>query len=268
MENESSVSSKSLLFSIVKYSIATIINALIYGVSLLCVSWFVDPDVYGQVDIFASTTTLIMNICILGMDQSFIRFFNEPPKPLDKNSLFGACFGFSSVVLLITCLISCIFFPQRVLGIFFADELATKYLWMLFANAFFSMIGRYINILYRMDGKIVLYTVESVANQFFTKLFFLFGTAVKRDFDTLVLFMLIGMGGFALVFLFLNIKRISISPKILFSEANKQLLPYGLALAPTAIMLWLNSLFSKVYISKTIGKGPAGVFSMVSTLAN
>ena len=268
MENESSVSSKSLLFSIVKYSIATIINALIYGVSLLCVSWFVDPDVYGQVDIFASTTTLIMNICILGMDQSFIRFFNEPPKPLDKNSLFGACFGFSSVVLLITCLISCIFFPQRVLGIFFADELATKYLWMLFANAFFSMIGRYINILYRMDGKIVLYTVESVANQFFTKLFFLFGTAVKRDFDTLVLFMLIGMGGFALVFLFLNIKRISISPKILFSEANRQLLPYGLALAPTAIMLWLNSLFSKVYISKTIGKGPAGVFAMVSTLAN
>ena len=45
-------------------------------------------------------------------------------------------------------------------------------------------------------------------------------------------------------------------------------MPYGLALAPTAIMLWVNSLFSKVYIAKTIGNGPAGVFSMVSLLSN
>ena len=258
----------SFLVSIFKYSIATWINFLIYGFSLLIVAWFVDPEVYGPVDIFISTSTLFMNVCILGLDNSFIRFFNEPPAPLDKDKLFGACFGVSSLFLFLTAVITCVFFPQKALKIFFTDPLNNIYLALLFLNAFMSMIGRYVNILYRMDGNIKLYTLESVAMQFFSKLFFLVGVIFSATFKNLVLWELAGMALFSICFLIPNIKRVSFSPAVLFSKANRRLLPYGLALAPTAVMLWLNSLFSKVYISKTIGNGPAGVFSMVSLLSN
>ena len=258
----------SFLVSILKYSIATVVNFLIYGISLLLVAWLVDPAVWGQVDIFISTSTLFMNICILGLDQSFIRFFNEPPHPLDKTGLFGACFGLSATVLAITCLISCVFFPQQVLSIFFTDPLDNIYLAMLFLNAFMATIGRYMNIMYRMEGNIKLYTLESVAMQFFSKMFYLVAVFINPSFENMVLWAVGGMCIFAFVFLWPNRKWVSFSPKILFSQANRQLMPYGLALAPTAIMLWLNSLFSKVYISKTIGNGPAGVFSMVSLLSN
>ena len=268
MEEKSSMSPMSFLASILKYSIATLVNFVIYGVSLLLVAWLVDPAVWSQVDIFISTSTLFMNICILGLDRSFIRFFNEPPSPLDKNSLFGACFGLSTVVMLVTCLVSCIFFPQKVLSIFFVDPLDNIYLALLFLNAFMSMIGRYINIMYRMDGSIKLYTIESVAMQFFSKMFYLVAVFFNPTFENMVLWVIIGMAIFSFVFLWPNRSRVSFSPSVLFSKANRQLLPYGLALAPTAIMLWLNSLFSKVYISKTIGAGPAGVFSMVSLLSN
>ena len=265
---KSSMSPVSLLVSILKYSIATVINFLIYGISLLLVAWLVDPAVWGQVDIFISTSTLFMNICILGLDQSFIRFFNEPPHPLDKTGLFGACFGLSGLVLAATCVISCVFFPQQVLGIFFTEKMGSIYLAMLFLNAFMAMIGRYLNIMYRMEGSIKLYTLESVAMQFFSKMFFLVAVFINPDFESMVLWFTIGMCLFAFFFLWPNRKWVTFSPKVLFSKANRRLLPYGLALAPTAIMLWLNSLFSKVYISKTIGNGPAGVFSMVSLLSN
>ena len=139
MEEKSSLSPVSLLVSILKYSIATVINFLIYGISLLLVAWLVDPAVWGQADIFISTSTLFMNICILGLDQSFIRFFNEPPQPLDKYSLFGACFGLSGLVLIITAVISCVFFPQQVLGIFFTEKMGNIYLAMLFLNAFMAI---------------------------------------------------------------------------------------------------------------------------------
>ena len=258
----------SFLVSILKYSIATVINFLIYGVSLLLVAWLVDPAVWGQVDIFISTSTLFMNICILGLDQSFIRFFNEPPHPLDKGSLFGACFGLSTVVLVLTCLISCIFFPQQVLSIFFTEKMGTIYLAALFLNAFMAMIGRYLNIMYRMEGSIKLYTLESVTMQFFSKMFFLVAVFINPSFENMVIWFTAGMCLFAFIFLWPNRNWVSFSPSVLFSKANKQLMPYGLALAPTAIMLWLNSLFSKVYISKTLGNGPAGVFSMVSLLSN
>ena len=268
MEEKSSLSPVSLLVSILKYSIATIINFLIYGISLLLVGWLVDPAVWGKVDIFISTSTLFMNICILGLDQSFIRFFNEPPHPLDKTRLFGACFGLSTLVLIATCVISCVFFPQQVLGIFFTEKMGTIYLAMLFLNAFMAMIGRYLNIMYRMEGSIKLYTIESVAMQFFSKMFFLVAVFINPSFDAMVMWFTIGMCLFAFIFLWPNRSWVSFSPQVLFSKANRHLMPYGLALAPTAIMLWLNSLFSKVYISKTIGDGPAGVFSMVSLLSN
>lgn len=268
MEEKSSLSPVSLLVSILKYSIATIINFLIYGISLLLVGWLVHPAVWGKVDIFISTSTLFMNICILGLDQSFIRFFNEPPHPLDKTRLFGACFGLSTLVLIATCVISCVFFPQQVLGIFFTEKMGTIYLAMLFLNAFMAMIGRYLNIMYRMEGSIKLYTIESVAMQFFSKMFFLVAVFINPSFDAMVMWFTIGMCLFAFIFLWPNRSWVSFSPQVLFSKANRHLMPYGLALAPTAIMLWLNSLFSKVYISKTIGDGPAGVFSMVSLLSN
>ena len=79
----------SLLNSAIYYSIATWINFIIYGASLLLVAWFIPAGTWGQLDIFISTSTLIMNICILGLDQSFMRFFNEPPSPLDKRGLLG-----------------------------------------------------------------------------------------------------------------------------------------------------------------------------------
>lgn len=137
-ENSSNISSKGLLVSIFKYSIATWANALIYGVALLLSARLILPAEYSQVDIFISTATLIMNICILGLDQSFIRFFNEPPKPLNKDSLFGACFGLSSLALIAVGIVSCVLFPKKVLGLFFTDPLDNYYLALLFINAFMS----------------------------------------------------------------------------------------------------------------------------------
>ena len=267
MEEKKGINPKDLLVSIFKYSIATWVNFIIYGASLLLVAWFIPADTWGQLDIFISTSTLIMNICILGLDQSFMRFFNEPPSPLDRKGLLGNCFGISTLCLAVTAVICCVFFPQQVLGVFFSEKMPNIYLLYLFVNAFMAMIGRYVNLVYRMSGSIKLYTLESVLMQFFTKVFFVLGVFVSNDLNTLVLFAVGGMTVFGIVFLFVIRRDITVTPSVIFTKANRQILPYGLALMPTAVMLWLNSLFSKVYIAKTIGNSQAGVFSMVSTLS-
>lgn len=267
MEEKKGINPKDLLVSIFKYSIATWVNFFIYGASLLLVAWFIPADTWGQLDIFISTSTLIMNICILGLDQSFMRFFNEPPAPLDRKGLLGNCFGISAICLAVTAVFCCLVCPQAVLGVFFSEKMPNIYLAYLFVNAFMAMIGRYVNLVYRMSGSIKLYTLESVLMQFFTKVFFVFGVFISNDLNTLILFAVGGMTVFGIVFLFVIRSEISITPAVIFTKANRQILPYGLALMPTAVMLWLNSLFSKVYIAKTIGNSQAGVFSMVSTLS-
>ena len=237
MEEKKGINPKDLLVSIFKYSIATWVNFIIYGASLLLVAWFIPADTWGQLDIFISTSTLIMNICILGLDQSFMRFFNEPPTPLDKKSLLGNCFGISAICLAVTAVICCVFFPQQVLGVFFSEKMPSIYLAYLFVNAFMAMIGRYVNLVYRMSGSIKLYTLESVLMQFFTKVFFVLGVFVSNDLNTLILFAVGGMTAFGLVFLFVIRRDITVSPAVIFTKANRQILPYGLALMPTAVML-------------------------------
>ncbi len=261
-------SAKGFLTSIFKYSIATYINFFIYGISILLVAWFVDTAVWGQLDIFISTSTLIMNICMLGLDNSFIRFFNEPAEPLDSFSLFSACLGLSSISLIITGTLSYLIFPEMIIDVFFSFNLGNVYVLLLFFNAFMNMIARYINILYRMQGSIRLYTIQSVLMQFFARLFFLFGAIFSAEFSNLILWAVGGTTAFSLVFLFSVRNNLSIKKEIIFSKANKQIIPYGLAIAPTAVMLWLNSLYSKVYIDATLGSELTGVFSMVSLLSN
>jgi O-antigen/teichoic acid export membrane protein len=268
MEEKTAVSAKSLLSGIFKYSIATWINFIVYGLSLLFSAFFLKREVYGPVDIFMSTVTLFMNICILGLDQAFIRFFNEPPEPLDKDGLFSACFGIASITLLAAAIICGVFFPSTVLGLFFSDPLGNIYLWLLFLNAFISMFGRFINILYRMDGNIKLYTISSVAMRFCLRVFYFAAVPFGANFKNIVFFETLGLIIFAIIFGALNFKRLNFSREILTTQANRQILPYGLALAPTAVMLYLNGLFSKVYVSKTIGKGPSGILSMDILLSN
>ncbi|MBR2027492.1 MAG: lipopolysaccharide biosynthesis protein [Oscillospiraceae bacterium] len=267
-EKKSGLNPLDLLVSIFKYSIATWVNFIIYGSSLLLVAWFIPADIWGQLDIFISTSTLIMNICILGLDQSFMRFFNEPPSPLDRRGLLGSCFGISALCLVVTGIFCFVVCPQALLGVFFSEKMPNIYVAYLFINAFMAMVGRYVNLVYRMSGSIKLYTLESVLMQFFTKVFFIFGALFSTELDTLVLWAVGGMTAFGLLFMFVIRRDITLNPNVLFTKANRQLLPYGLALMPTAVMLWLNSLFSKVYIAKTIGNSQAGVFSMVSTISN
>lgn len=267
-EKKGGIKPLDLLVSIFKYSIATWMNFIIYGLSLLLVAWFIPSETWGQLDIFISASTLIMNVCILGLDQSFMRFFNEPPSPLDQRGLLGSCFGISSICLIaagIFCFAVC---PQQLLSIFFSESMPNIYAAYLFINAFMAMVGRYVNLVYRMSGSIKLYTIESVLMQFFTKVFFIFGALFSVELNWLVLWAVGGMSFFGIVFMVVIRKDITLKPSVVFSSANRQLLPYGLALMPTAVMLWLNSLFSKVYISKTIGKSQGGIFSMVSTLSN
>ena len=51
-EKKSGLNPLDLLVSIFKYSIATWVNFIIYGSSLLLVAWFIPADIWGQLDIF------------------------------------------------------------------------------------------------------------------------------------------------------------------------------------------------------------------------
>ncbi len=256
------------LRSALSYSVATYVNFIIYGLSVLLTTYLMPPEIFGPVDIFISASTLIMNTAVLGLDQAFIRFFNEPPNGIGSKKLFTVCLFISASTLLILAVAASTLFNDLLIGLFFSEEMPSYITPLLFLNAFFLMLARYYNIAYRMEGNLKLYTIESVGMQFFSRFFYVLGAFVRPSFEMVVLFLTVGLAVFAIVFAAIRRDKLFPSKRSTSKETLSVILPYGLALAPTPVMLWLSSLFSKAYIGNIFGSAEQGVYSMVVLLSN
>ncbi len=265
-----SLSPIAFLKNVFSYSVATWVNFVIYGASILLATYFIPPEVYGPVDVFISATTFLMSVSILGLDQAYTRFFHEPPGGVSKKGLFSVCAFFSVLALLVIGSLASIFFPDLVLGIFFtSSEAMPSYVTpLLFLNALFLIAARFYNITYRMEGNVKFYTLVSVGLQFFSRIFFVLGAFVSPDFLTIVLFYTAGLFLFALVFTLVRRDRWIPKKNDLKRETLSYVVPFGVAVAPATVIIWLTSLFSRVFVGEVFGEQQQGIFSMALTLSN
>ncbi len=269
-QTKSQTTAEGFVGSIFKYSISTFANLGIQAITMLITGFFIPAAVLGQVSIFTQWTNTLMTIAILGLDQALIRFYNEPPAGLSKNGLFRICFYFSSGLLLVGGTIATTLFMRPIYDTLGFSMVGTYVVPMLFLNAFFYMIARYFNVLYRMEGNIKVYTIESILMQFFYRLFLLLGAFLgfSNPVPAMVLCSLLGLGAFALVFSFMRRKVLAPKPPEFAAGGYKSTLPYGIAIAPTAIFITLNYSFSLSYLTSQLGEGAAGIYGMGYMLSN
>ncbi len=271
-QKKADISAEGFIGSIFKYSISTFANLGIYGISMLLTGLFIPENMLSPVAAFNSWTATIMNVAILGLDQSLIRFYHEPPASLSKNGLFRLCFSFSGLILLVGGCIGSVFFAGPIYsGVGFGDVSGMLGTWvvpLLFLNAFFYMVARYFNVLYRMEGNIGVYTAESILMQFFYRLFFVLGAFLgfENPVPAMIICAVGGLGAFALVFSFLRRDALSFRKNDFRKEGYKAVVPYGVAVAPTAIMLTLNYSITQSYLIHSLGS--SGMYAYAYQLSN
>ncbi len=258
------------LGSIFKYSISTFVNVGILGVSMLLTLLFIPSAIANQINLFNTYTNTIMTIAILGMDQALIRFFHQPPAGLSRGGLFRVCFYLSSGALLVAGTVCSTLLLWPVYSAIGFSAVGGWVVPLLFLNAFFYMIARYFSVLYRMEGNILLYTTESILMQLFYKLFYLLGNFLgfENPVPAMVLCSVLGLGGFALVFSFLRRGTLRLHRAEFNRGAYKTVLPYALAVAPTAVMLTFNAAASNSILTAMLGNGVAGIYGIAYMLSN
>ena len=230
-------SAENFIGSIFKYSIATWLGFVISGLALV-LAGILGPEKTADPLTFMSATATVMNIGILGLDQSLLRFYAEPPAGHTGDELFAVCVRLS-------------------LGV------------MLVLGLFFSLVcpGWLADTLRFHPAELKLYTLETLLMQACFNLFYLFAGFF---FDSAYAYALLSIGSFALVagaFCFLKRKALAVRRGSFSRPVLAQLVPYGLALAPTQIMIYLNSTFSLAYLGNTAGTAAKGVFSFGTRLA-
>lgn len=81
------VNAKDMLKKFAGFSIVPIFTALITIFVIPVVSNLFPAEEYGKINLFYSVGILLTTLCTLGLDNSLIRYYFEPPEGLKKHNI-------------------------------------------------------------------------------------------------------------------------------------------------------------------------------------
>jgi O-antigen/teichoic acid export membrane protein len=261
-------SAEQFVTSIFKFSVVTFVSMGFYLVYFVVTNFFVSKDVLGQVTLFTDFTNTFMTIGILGLDQALMRFYHEPPAGTNKNSLFRHCIYFSLSVIVVAALVCSTLFSGVLYNAIGFEDIGRWVIPLLFLTAAFYMISRYFNVLYRLEMNARTYTIQGVLLQFFYKLFFFVGVVFQNPTQAMVICSALGFGVFAVAQVIIRRKALRPKPIKPNGGVYRAVLPFGLAVAPTAVFVTLTAGVPKSIISNLMGSTAIGIYAFAYQMSS
>ena len=229
--------------NVMKYSIATYLGFGISGAALI-IKGVLPAESYAVPASFMAYTMSLMNVGMLGLDQSLLRFYHEPPAGSTGRSMFAACTRLSVLVMLLVGGIGSIFFAKPLAAAFGLGANGAGLVPFLFLNAALYMLVRYLNVLpgfVTQDARaFVLGAVCSFA-----------GVAVfywRRAFKG-------------------QTKEAPVRGLRPYAHIYRAALPYGIVLAPAAILIPLYRAICLSFLGNYAPAAEQGSFDFAYTLA-
>lgn len=246
--------------SIFKFSISSWVNFIISILSVSITTRIFAPEVYGNITMFNTLSSLLMGIVCLGLDSGFMRYYNEPPKNFDVKQLLARCIGVPVILLVgVTVLIVPIFY--KTISSLLFNRVSLLVVLLLSINTFSLVVLNYFSVCYRISNNAKKYTIQSILVQFFTKCFVLFAALFNPSFKTIIIFNTMGM--FVLTIVYYFIQKADVLPKKInwslkgFSEVFR----YSLYYWPIIVLIYFNTSFSQIIITKNLGSNQLGIYA-------
>lgn len=261
-------SAEQFVTSIFKFSVVTFVSMGFYLVYFVVTNFFVDKEVLGQVTLFTDYTNMFMTIGILGLDQALMRFYHEPPAGASKNSLFRHCIYFSLSVIVVAALVCSSLFSGVLYNAIGFEDIGRWVVPLIFLTATFYMISRYFNVLYRLEMNVKTYTIQGILLQFFYKLFYFIGVLFQNPTQAMMICSALGFGVFAVAQVIIRRKTLRPKPIKPNGGVYRAVLPFGLAVAPTAVFVALTGGIPKSIISNIMDPAAVGIYAFAYQMSS
>ncbi len=224
------------------FSIGPIIGAIISFITVPITSYLVSADQFGLTNMFNLANTTITLIVLLGLDQSFVREYNDiqNKKKLLYNSL---------IIPLIATIImgfGLIVFKEYFAKLLFEDSDLVVPIILLAISMPLFIIEKFMLLALRMQEKAFKYSVWNVISKLLNLILVVVLLLVyKRNFESIVYASIISQFIVSLALLYVTRKSIGISKEYFDKGQMKKLLKFGLPLVPATLIGWgLNSMDS------------------------
>ncbi len=218
------------------------------------------PDEYGKFSMFLLMANVINAVILLGLDQSFVRYFHEE-NVRDRGKLLYANLKIPILICFLVCLGIAIFYKAIFYKIF------GVYNWtlviLLVVNNFFMLLNRFALLVIRMQQKGKLYSllqiIQKASNIVLIVLFFI---PLKSNFIVLVYAFVISNVLVTLVAIYLE-KKMWVLPRETGGLKTKksELIKFGFPLVFTFLITWLFQSVDRIFIQHFNGYAELGLYS-------
>ena len=268
MMEEKKVQNKGLEFikKFMGFSSAAWISALISFVSTPIITRVFLPDEMGKVNLFITFYTFFQTLCILGLDQAYMRFYNEKLDGVNKNNLLSLCIRINLIVATVSSIFILIF--NHLIATTIVGESSIKVTILLIISTYSGCILRMNSIHSRMQQKIVLYVFQSVSMTIIEKLCYIIAAINNPTHMNAIIIITIGYTLVSIMMLIINRKNIFCSIKDIKKETIKSLLKFAVPYLPVLLLSWLNNSIPQFFLRFFVDYSSIAIYSNAVTIAH
>lgn len=249
---------KSVLSGFIDYFYGNFVVLILGFVSLPLITRVLSTNEYGRTSLFSSVVSIIYIFAILGLDQSYIRFFYK--EGVDRKKLFLMCLKWPLILIAILALVYGVFSSR--LNILLFEKGGWDVTMLVIIYTITSVFERFLFLNIRMDQKGKLYSNLNILSKvLYIICIVLFVELLGDDFRVGLYALTIPL---VLVTLIVGIRYIYVSSKeenVNHALTEKELLKYGIPFVPMLLMEWLLSSMDKWSIRFFNDFSETGVYS-------
>lgn len=256
---------KSFIRKLVGFSLVTWVSFIISFLSAPISTRLFDPSVLGKINIFNTYTNLWGVLILIGLDQAYVRFYYERL----NNRTIGYLFTFCSAVtysLILVLVVLAIPFRDFLSRVMFQEK-DNLLLWLFFLSVFCTATLRYLNLTYRMEKDIKLYTIQGVLMALVSKVLYIGIGFWNSSYKPALIVLTISHLILALAFLFIQRERFEKIKKY-DKEVTKAIFSFAIPLIPVSVLMWANSSIPQIVMQNTMDYYSVGIFTSAVALAN
>ena len=256
-----------MLKSIMKFSVSNIVNLFLGLFAVVVLTRVFSPEVYGILNIFNTTVATGLSLLYMGLDSSYIRFYNEPPQN-DSSKELGTKLLLCCLVATFVCalLFSIVFYKEFSDCIFgFENRIIVI---MIFVSICAQLILRFLNIKYRMDFNIKQFTIQSVFTQIISKMLIVVAAFLSFSINGIVSFSACSILAFSLLYIYVQRKMFFSLKNINSFKGYRSVFWFAVFSAPIPICMNVNIFFTQQIITHLLNVYSVGVYSSAGYFAS
>lgn len=257
---------RDFLSKMMGFSVATWISFIISFMSTPIITRVFLPEEIGKINLYNTYLTMVIVLSLLGIDQSFVRFYNEPFNENGKKRLLSLCL---TVTLITATVVSVfIYYCKNIVALEIANTINEVIPICLIISLFANVFLRFTSLDYRMKNNIMLYSIQGIALAVIGKVLYIVTAFWNPTYNNAILTMTIGYCIVTAVFLVIYIKDMNIKKNYYDKKIIFELFKFGLPLLPVSLLAWLNNSISQLMLNRYVDFSAIGIYSNAVAIAS